>query len=137
MRVVLDTNVLISALGWPGGNEYKIVQSGFKKILTLVLSPEILEEFKIVALRPKFEFSPEEIDEFISALLEVSDIVQPEEKFSVVLQDPTDDKIVDAAVAGKASFIVSGDKHLLNLNEFKGIKIIRPAAFVEVLSGMK
>ncbi|MBI2041293.1 MAG: putative toxin-antitoxin system toxin component, PIN family [DPANN group archaeon] len=137
MRVVLYTNVLISAFGWPGGNEYQIVHKCFKKEVELVCSPEIIEEFEQVALRPKFEFSVEEIDEFISALLEIANVVQPDEHFSAVIQDPTDNKFLDAAVAGKAQFIVSGDKHLLNIKEFRGVKIITPAEFVKVLSGMK
>ena len=130
MRIVLDTNIFISALGWKGGNEYNIVKKCFKKELILICSPEILEEFKIVSLRPKFRFSPEEIDEFISALIEASEIVEPEEQLKIIVSDPADNKFLDAAVAGKAKYIISGDKHLLDLKEFKGIKIIRPADFL-------
>lgn len=133
MRIVLDTNIFISALGWKGGNEYNLVQKCFRKELTLICSPEILEELKAVSLRPKFGFSLEEIDEFISALIEISEIIEPEEQFKIVVNDPDDNKFLDAAVAGKANFIVSGDKHLLALKEFKGVKIVSPAEFIRIL----
>jgi len=133
MRIVADTNVLIAALGWKGSNPYKIIQKCFKKELTLVISPDIIAEFKKVTLRPKFEFSPEEIDEFISALIEISEVVQPEENFNVIIKDPEDNKFLEAAVAGSARYIVSGDKHLLDLKEFRGIKIERPAEFLKQL----
>ena len=133
MRIVLDTNIFISALGWKGGNEYNLVQKCFRKELTLICSPEILEEFKVVSLRPKFGFSPEEIDEFISALIEISEIVEPEEQFKIIASDPDDNKFLDAAVAGKAKFIVSGDRHLLDLKEFRGIRILKSADFLDLL----
>lgn len=133
MRIVLDTNVLVSALGWKGGNEYNIAQKCFRKELILVCSLEMLEELKTVSLRPKFGFSPEEIDEFILALIEVSEIVEPREQFKIITSDFSDNKFLDAAVAGKAKFIVSGDKHLLDLRGFKGIKIVKPADFLALL----
>lgn len=133
MRIVLDTNVLISALGWKGGNEYKIAQKCFNRQITLISAIETMEEFRKVALRPKFGFGVEEIDEFISALIEVCEIIEPKDKFNVVTQDPSDNKFLDAAVSGKADFIISGDKHLLNLKEFKGIKILTPKEFLDYI----
>jgi len=130
MRVVLDTNILISALGWAGGNEYDIVQRCFKKELTPVFSLETLEEFRKVAQRPKFEFSEEKISEFVSALLEIGEVVKPDETANAIAEDPKDNKFLDAAVAGKAQYIVSGDRHLLNLKKFKGVKIVKPADFL-------
>lgn len=127
MRIVIDTNVLISALGWKGSNPYKVVLKCFRKELRLIISPAIIEEFKKVVLRPKFEFSPEEVDEFVSALLEISDVVQPVETLTIIKDDKDDNKFLEAAIAGNAKFIISGDKHLLDLKEFMGIKILKPA----------
>lgn len=133
MKIVLDTNILISALGWKGGNEYKILKKCFNKELELLFSSEILEEFIKVAKRPKFEFSLEEIDEFISSLLEISKFLVPDKKFDIIKDDPEDNKFLDAAVAGKANFIISGDKHLLQLKEFRGIKILTPREFLDYI----
>ena len=133
MRIVADTNVLISALGWKGSNPYKIIEKCFKGEITLVTSSDIISEFKDVATRPKFEFSLEEIDEFVSALIEISDVVQPRESFNIIEGDPDDNKFIDAAVSGKAACIVSGDSHLLNLRTFRGIRILKPADFVRML----
>ncbi len=90
MRLTLDTNILISALGWKGGPEYKIVQMCFKHSLMLVISPEILGEFKRVAKRPKFDFNLEEIEDFTTAILESCDLVLPEEKLCEIKEDPKD-----------------------------------------------
>lgn len=73
MRIVLDTNILISALGWEG-NEYHLFQQCVRGELTLILSLEIVEEFKKVASRQKFGFTPSEIDDFLSVLFEVSEL---------------------------------------------------------------
>jgi putative PIN family toxin of toxin-antitoxin system len=132
MHVVLDTNVLISGLGWHGP-EYLVLQKCFQKVIELVFSPETLAEFKAVALRPKFEFSSEEIEDFTSALLEVGKIVLPEEKINEITEDLKDNLFLEAAVAGQASYIISGDKHLLQLGEFRSIKIMRSRAFLTLL----
>ncbi|OLS15798.1 MAG: PilT protein domain-containing protein [Promethearchaeota archaeon CR_4] len=133
MRVTLDTNILISALGWQGGLEYQIVLRCFQHNLELVISPEILVEFKQVALRPKFGFSLEDIEDFITALIESSDFVLPEEKISIIKDDPKDNIFLETAVTGHAQYIISGDKHLLNLGEFQGIQILRSSDFLAVL----
>jgi len=132
MRIVLDTNILISALGWEASNEYRVVQKCFKKEMTNISSPEIIEEFKKVALRPKFGFSPEEIDEFISAIIEVSEIVLLEDSFNIIEEDPSDNKFLEVGIVGNAKFIITGDKHLLNLREFRGIKIVKAVEFLNL-----
>ncbi len=132
MRVVLDTNVLISGLGWYGP-EYLILQKCFQKVIELVFSPGTLAKFKAVALRPKFEFSSEEIEDFTSALLEAGKIVLPEAKINESTEDLKDNLFLEAAVAGQASYIISGDKHLLQLGEFRSVKIMRSRPFLTLL----
>ncbi len=132
MRIVADTNVLISALGWKGGNCYAILQKCFAKEISLVLSADIIMEFKRVALRPKFGFASEEIDEFISAILEIAIIVQPEETVQVIIDDLTDNKFLETAAAGNAQYIVTGDMHLLQHKEWNGIKMMKPSDFLKL-----
>lgn len=70
-------------MGWEG-NEYKLIEKYMKKEIILVISLDIIEEFKKVALRPKFGFAKEEIEDFIDALIETALVVQPSEKINIV-----------------------------------------------------
>ena len=129
LRVVPDTNVLISAF-MVEGNEYRLIENGFKKEILLITSLAIIEEFKEVARRPRIGFAKEDIDEFIDALLEVSKLVIPTQIITGICRDPDDEKLLEAAVEGKADYIVSGDKDWLSLRNFRGIKIVSAAALL-------
>ena len=130
MKVVIDTSNLISALGWQGYS-HKIVHMAFERKYELCISLEMLEELNEVAPRKKFDFSPEEVDEFIEAVLQVANVVFPETKNTVITEDPDDNKILDCAEAANALFIVSGDKHLLKLKKFKKAEILTAREFWE------
>lgn len=134
MRVILDTNVIISALLWGGKPDQllKKVQSTH----TLCFSPETLKELREVLnyqkFRPhilKLDFT---IEEAFERLTENALIVSgtTEYRVSIVKEDPSDNKFLACALAAQASFIVSGDKHLLRLKEFWGIPIITPHEFL-------
>ncbi|OQX21210.1 MAG: putative toxin-antitoxin system toxin component, PIN family [Candidatus Altiarchaeales archaeon A3] len=134
MRIVLDTNTLISALGWKGGNEWQLLQKCIRQDNKLVLSKSIIEEFTDVIHREKFGFIlTEKKEEFIEYLTEISDVVKPVRKVKVIKDDPDDDKILECALCSKADYIVSGDDHLLDLKEYKGIKIVRTRKMLEIL----
>src|SRR3989339_1504674 len=115
MRVVLDTNVLVSALiksGKPRDLFNKLV-----KDKQIVLSRAILEEFLDVIEDPKISKYTSEMDVtvFLNTLKNAARVVQVKSKFKVVKEDPDDDTIVRAAYDGKANYIISGDRHLLAL----------------------
>jgi len=129
LKIVADTNVLISALGWQS-NEFKLIEKCMKKEINLIISLEIIEEFRKVAIRPKFDFSLDEIEDFIDALIEVGEVVQPQERVKIVEDDPSDNKIIECALEGKANYIVTGDAHLLKLKEINGIKIVKSREIV-------
>jgi putative PIN family toxin of toxin-antitoxin system len=131
MRIVVDTNILISALGWKEGNEYKILMKCFQNEHTLLISPEILEEFSRVALRPKFKFTTDEIDEFKEKILEASEMIVPEIEINIITKDIEDNRILEAAVSGNVSVIISGNKHVLDVGEYQNIKILRSSEFLE------
>ena len=82
---------------------------------------------------PKFGFAEEEIEGFISNLLGHALTVSPSRTVEVVEEDPDDDRIIECALAAGARWIVSGDKHLLGLEEYEGIRIVSAATAVEVL----
>lgn len=129
MKIVADTNVLISAFGW-NGPEHELIARCLRTEITLCFSAQTLEEFKVVSLRKKFGFSQDEIDEFIDALLEASQMVFPEEQINEIKDDPKDNKFLECAAEAKAQFIVSGDRHLLKLGQFRRTKILSAKQFL-------
>lgn len=133
-KVVLDTNTLISGFLWHGNEEKLLLMVNENKI-KLYISEEILKEITGVIHRPKFtkvlntaNLTPESILEYI---VEKSVIVKPKQKFAAVKKDAEDNKFLECAVEAKADYIISGDKHLLELKELKGIKIVKTKEFLE------
>jgi uncharacterized protein len=100
---------------------------------TLVVNREIADEYLDVLRRPKFKIESTEIDDFAALLLDRADFVVPLESLTVVQDDPIDNKFLEAAVAGNASLIVSGDVHLLEIKSFRNISIIKARKFVDIL----
>ena len=102
-----------------------------KSSITLLLSREILDEYLRVFSYPKFELSEEEIKELIQEeILPYAKMVKPKRRLRVVQRDPSDDKFIECAVAGKARVIISGDKDLLSLGRYRQIRILSPAQFL-------
>jgi len=124
MRVVLDTNVLVSALIKTG--KPRDLVNKLTKDKRLILSRAVLDEFLDVMADPKMAryASEEDIVAFLNTLGNAARIVQVKSSLKAVKADPDDDIIIRAAYDGKADFIVSGDNHLLSLKEFKGIRIL-------------
>ena len=132
-RVVLDTNNLISTLGWKKGNPRIIFQHCLSGKNTLVESKNLIKEFLLVINRPKFNFiSKEEKQEFLIYLFQICDLVEPKNTISIIKNDPADNIVLECALEGKADFIVSGDKHLLKLKEFRGIRIVNSKEFLKL-----
>ncbi|OAT79413.1 putative toxin-antitoxin system toxin component, PIN family [Desulfotomaculum copahuensis] len=132
MKITVDTNVLTSALGW-NGPEAAVIEMVLESKIELCLSVQILGEFYRVVQYPKFGFNDEEVDGFVGRLLPVVTFISPMQKINAVTADPDDNKIIDCAVAGEANYLISGDKHLLELNEYKGIRILKASDFLQLL----
>ena len=126
-KVVLDTNIFISALFWKGA-PYNIFQKVINNKIENFISPEILKEIKEKLLN-KFSLPEEKLQEFLEIIVFSSKVVYPKNRLDVVKQDSKDNKIIECAVEARASFIISGDKHLLNIKEYNKIKIISPSNF--------
>lgn len=129
MRVILDTNVILSAIFF-GGVPGHILNAYRDEKITLVLSPEILEEYRETAARlaEKFDVEYEALLEWIAVHSEMEQSLQLP---APVCADPDDDKFIACALASKAKIICSGDRHLLDVNGYQGIEIIKPRAFTE------
>lgn len=129
VRVVLDTNVLVSALGW-GGKPEQCLRRGLRGQVELLGSPDTVSELTRVLGYPKFDFTEREKAAFLSALLERTTIVRPEVDVDEIDADPDDDVFLECAVEGGADALVSGDDHLLELGEYRGIQILTPDEFL-------
>jgi putative PIN family toxin of toxin-antitoxin system len=128
-RVVADTNVLVSAV-IASGKPREFLRRCVAKEWTLVSSPPLLEEFAEVLRRPKLRLTEGDVLRALGALVASVQVVEPRLAVRVVLNDPDDDRVLEAALEGKALFIVSGDRHLLRLGNFEGIRIVTVADFL-------
>lgn len=132
-KVVLDTNVLISAILF-GGNPRQILEKAIRGGIRLCLSGPILDELSGVLRRPKFDYSPERVQIILTELTGIADFVNPSETIPLVLEDPDDNKILECAVEAKANHIITGDSHLLKLSRYRDIEIVNALTFLEKLS---
>jgi putative PIN family toxin of toxin-antitoxin system len=131
VRVVLDTNVVVSALLFTGTSS-KLVQLWQGGVITALVSRSILEEYLRVLSYPKFKLSEGDIRGLIQEeLLPYLEVVKIGRRLRVVDRDPSDDKFVECAVAGKARVIISGDKDLLSIGRYRKTLIQSPAQFLE------
>ena len=136
-RVVLDTNTLISGLLWDG-NESIIIEKAEVKAIKFFISHQMLEELAGVLKRKKFSKKLEgkeyTIEKAIAKIALISTLIEPNININKIKEDLADNRVLECAISCKADFIVSGDKHLLNLKEYEGIKIIKAAEFISHLS---
>jgi|SRR3989344_2249762 len=132
MKVVLDTNVLISGIHWKGDSN-QILRKWFNKELEVISSLPIIEELVRILMSFKVPMTPEDITAWEDLILEKSIIVIPDNKLEIIKDDPDDNKFLEAAVQGKAEFIISQDKHLLKIIEYERIKIVHPKDFIKMI----
>lgn len=130
MRVVLDTNVLVSGLLIPKSIPARILLQFRDGGWRLVVSPAIIEEYGRVLRRRKFGFPLELVEAMLAEIESRALVVIPSRRFNAVPQDPQDNEFLDTAVEAKAGVLVSGDSHLLGLDSFMGIPILSPARFL-------
>ena len=134
-RTVLDTNIIISSA--LGGALVLILERWDEGAFTVIVTSDILREYFEVLNRPKFKLKQETIDKITRYIYQFSEFVIPEEKIKLIEADPADDKFLEAAIAGKVDFIVSGDTHLLELKEFRSIPILSGREFMDWLQESK
>jgi len=128
VRVVLDTNIYLSGIIF-GGNSRHILDLAIKKRITIITSPVILLEIS-QKLKDKFDWDKEQILIVVKTISKTALIVSPKQRLHVVKTDRNDNKIIEAAVESGARFIVSGDKHLLDIKTYHDIKMMSPSAFL-------
>lgn len=141
LKIVLDSNVFVSALINPRGKPAQILNYVFENKIRLFTSPSIIEELERVLSYPKLVkrhgLEKQELKEFVSDLLSIMSLVEGKKALELIAEDPADNNYLSCALDAKADFIVSGDIHLLNLREYEGIQIITPAQFLKMLEKEK
>ncbi|MHB1698492.1 MAG: putative toxin-antitoxin system toxin component, PIN family [bacterium] len=131
-RVVIDTNVILSALLFKGKLS-KIVELWEKELIIPLISKETFNELKRVLGYPKFSLTKDEInsiiEEYILPYFEAADITT---SVKGVCRDSEDDKFLSCAVSAKADYIISGDMDLCDLKQYRFVKIIKPVEFISM-----
>ena len=141
LRIVIDTNLLISALIVSGSTPDRLLQAWRKDSFILVTSEQLLEEISEVAKRNslnKYCLFPKRVDKLLEGLSLSTELVMalPEQNLPIRCRDPKDNKILACALGGKADYLVTGDKDLLTLNgnpALSGLKIILAKEFLDIL----
>jgi len=127
--VVLDTNVVISGFLTPG-NSREILKLAAKRTIFVFSSPSLEQELAD-KLRNKFRHSDKIIAHELATYRElVHQFVFPKKSLKVIKIDEADNRVLEAAIESRAQFIITGDKHLLELGDYKGIKILKPTEFL-------
>ncbi|MBC7872126.1 MAG: putative toxin-antitoxin system toxin component, PIN family [Chitinophagaceae bacterium] len=139
-RVVLDANTVISALFWNGVPLLAYEAAGTKRVM-LITSEDLLTELETVLSRPKFKavFTAigSDVERVLAQHRAISEIVIPVEVPQDIVRDSKDRVVLACAVGGNVDYIVTGDKDLLILESYAGIKIINAARFLEWLNETK
>ena len=140
MRVVLDSNVVVSALLW-GGVPYKLIEAAASGEVELITSPALLTELRRVLAREhlasRLAAQRSTVEQAIAIYPELAITVSPLSTPRVVPGDVDDDHVIAAAVAGTAEIAVSGDRHLLPLGSHQGINIVNAASAVRRVGGAR
>ena len=129
MRVILDTNVLVSGIFF-SGPPFRILNACRNNKLQLVMSTDILAEYQRVAVVLGRKYPQIDLHPILDLLTVNSDIVAAPLLANPVCDDPDDDKFLACALASQTPLIVSGDKHLLDVDGYQGIQVLKPRPFV-------
>jgi putative PIN family toxin of toxin-antitoxin system len=132
LRVVLDTNVYISAFTHPERPMYQIWHQALARRYQLLISRAIVNELADV-LRTDFHWEERRLRRRMKLVTRVGELITPRITLNVIPEDPDDDRVLECAVDGRANLIVSGDRHLRRLRVYEGIPIVRPVDFLRTL----
>ena len=132
MNVTFDTNVLISSTLWVDSVAEKLLFKLIRADVAIYSSPEILAEYQKV-LKRDFGYSDNEVSVIMEKVRSFVILAEPTSRVYEVKDDPDDNKILECAVDSSSAFIITYDKHLLQIKEYHGIRIIRPEEAIKIL----
>jgi len=129
MKIVIDTNVLISGLLRPFSSSGEIVRMAASGNLRLCYDVRILSEYKDVLLRPKFSFDPDDVQDLLSQI-ETCGYAVAAAALTGRLPDADDEPFLEAAITGKAEYLVTGNSKHYPVSNRKGITVLSPTEFL-------
>jgi len=129
MKIVLDTNVFISGVFFTGP-PYQILKAWRDGKFEILISKEILEEYKRVGESLSIQFPQVTLTPILKFFAIRAELIDAQPLSVPVCEDPDDDKFFSCAIAGKSKLIISGDKHLLKVSGYQGIKVLKPKEFI-------
>jgi putative PIN family toxin of toxin-antitoxin system len=132
LHAVYDTNVIVSGTLVPGSIPASLVSLALQNVVQLAISPEILEEYRGVLLRPKFGFHEATVTTFLQELQQRAHMVQPTTRVTISPDEP-DNRFLECALAADAQYIVTGNIKHFPAQEYQGVKIVTPAEFASFL----
>lgn len=131
-RVVIDANVWVSATLYPASVPDRVIGLAREGIIQSVLSDALVEQVLRTVLGPKLAFDSARAAQSVAEMRELSEIVAPSVRLSVITAKESDNRVLECAVEGRADVIVTGDrKHLLPLGNHAGIPLLAPAEFLQ------
>jgi putative PIN family toxin of toxin-antitoxin system len=128
-KIVVDTNVLVSALGWEGP-EWRLFRRVLNGEFELLTSARHILELERVLDYPRLSFSEEMKTLFMEIVFEVCTMVDVYTHVNVIEEDPEDNMLLDCAIDGGAAYLITGDQHLLQLCTYRGVRIMRAREFL-------
>ncbi|MGE5444169.1 MAG: putative toxin-antitoxin system toxin component, PIN family [Ignavibacteriales bacterium] len=131
IRVVYDTNIVVSGLLNPEGVPALLLNLATEGFVKLVVSEEILKEYEEVLMRPKFGLSQRLVKRFLQRLRSRGKVVKAKTTLRV-LKDPDDNKFLECALSGRAQWLATGNIRHFSFREFRGIKVVSPREFWEI-----
>jgi len=134
MKVVCDTNVLVSGSLF-GGHPREILRLAAQGTIHNYASPDIFHELEDVLLRPKFGLTPTQVNGVLQIYRSLFETTVPSIRVFELETDPEDNKILEAALSARVDYIISGDRDLLDLETWRGIRVTSPADFIMKIMG--
>jgi uncharacterized protein len=138
LRAVVDTNIFIRAIILPKGTVGPVIthlrDNDYSLIYSPILIDELLAKLALPRIRDKYHLDDQAIDNILALIALRGELVTPTRKVKAC-RDPKDDMFIEAALAGSAEYIVTGDKDLLILKKFETVQFVTPRIFLEVLEG--
>ena len=129
MKIVLDTNVFISGVFFTGP-PYQILKAWRDGKFEILISKEILEEYKRVGESLSIQFPQVTLTPILKFFAIRAELIEAQPLSASVCEDPDDDKFFACAIVGESKLIISGDKHLLKVSGYQGIKVLKPKEFI-------
>lgn len=134
LKIIIDTNVIVSALLKSGGNPALIVSLALSGRVSFYLSDGIWDEYQGVLSRAKFKaLDPEKINGFLAKIREKAIWVTPEASVEAIKADPEDNKFLEAAQEAEADFVITGNTKHFPMRKFKKSRIVTPAEFLDIV----